>query len=82
MDVLLVPDVLIIKFVRANKLLVVGSAKERYEIALEIIAEALDVFPWIFADCLDCSYVLFTLDVTFEAVSVSTLFLACLTVPL
>jgi hypothetical protein len=82
MDVLLVPDVLIIKFVCANKLLVVGGAEERYEIALEIIAEALDVFPWIFTDCLDCSYMLFTLDVAFEAVGVSTLFLACLTVPL
>lgn len=81
-DVFLVPDVLIVKFVRANKLLVVGGAEERYEIALEIVAEALDVFPWIFADCLDCSYVLLTLDVTFEAVGVSTLLLTCLTVPL
>lgn len=82
MDVFLIPDVLIVKLVCANKLLVVGGAEERYEIALEIVAEALDVFPWILTDCLDRSYVLFTLDVTFEAVGVSTLFLACLTVPL
>lgn len=82
MDVFLVANVLIVEFVRTNKLLVMGSAKERYEIALKIVAEALNVFPWIFADRLYCSYVLLTLDVTFEAVGISTLFLACLTVPL
>lgn len=81
MNVLLITDVLVVEFVTIDVLLIMCSPQEGDEVALEVVAEALDIFARILADCLDCAYMFLALNMTFEAISVSALLFAGLTVP-
>lgn len=81
MDMLLVSDVFVVELVRAYPFLVVCSPEEGHEIALEVVAEVVDVLARVFANDCKLPDVRFALDVTFEAVGVATLLLTGLTPP-
>lgn len=77
----LVRDVLLIEVVYVDLFLAVGGSQELEEVALELVAEVVDVLAWVFADDKHLPDVRFGLAVHLEAVLVATLLLAYLAVP-
>ena len=81
MHMLLIANILIIKLVRGNPLLVMCCAQQGDEIALEVVAELVDELARIFPNDLHLADVRLGLDVAFEAVGVAALLLADLAPP-
>lgn len=77
----LVRDVLLIEVVHVDLFLAVGGAQQLEEVALELVAEVVDVLAGVFADDEHLPDVGFGLAVHLEAVFVAALLLAHLAVP-
>lgn len=81
MHMFLVRDILLVEMIHVDLFLPVRGSQELQEIALELVAEVVDVFAGIFADEEHLADVGFGLGVHFEAVFVAALLLADLAVP-
>lgn len=77
----LVRDIFLVEMVHMDLFLAVSGSQQLQEIALELVAEIVDIFARVFADEEHLADVGFGLGVHFEAVFVAALLFADLAVP-